>query len=98
MPRLQDNERYYFVKRKPLSRDLEEAKNVERRVETGEGYWKKSKKIRIKEGAATIACYDLMNFYKYEGNGKPKTAKNSFKTDFLMHEFYLADSTVSIPF
>lgn len=97
IPGLYDNERYYFVKRTPLSLDLEDPKKARRTVESEEGYWRKSNCKEIKNDEGTIIGWDsLMNFWAYTDS--EKTRKNSFKTHFLMHEFSLDKASVSVPF
>ncbi|XP_042955683.1 NAC domain-containing protein 83-like [Carya illinoinensis] len=89
-----NNDRYFFVKREPVSRNGN-GKRIKRDLEgdSDGGWWKANTgdmEIKDSEGHL-VGCMKSLTFFKCKN--KERIRKEATKTDWIMHEYRLASDS-----
>ncbi|XP_042987830.1 NAC domain-containing protein 83-like [Carya illinoinensis] len=89
-----NNDRYFFVKREPVSRNGN-GKRIKRDLEgdSDGGWWKANTgDMEIKDSDGHLVGYmKSLTFFKYKN--KERIRKEATKTDWIMHEYRLASDS-----
>ncbi|KAG2726420.1 hypothetical protein I3760_01G112300 [Carya illinoinensis] len=89
-----NNDRYFFVKREPVSRNGN-GKRIKRDLEgdSDGGWWKANTgDMEIKDSEGHLVGYmKSLTFFKYKN--KERIRKEATKTDWIMHEYRLASDS-----